>query len=94
MTIIHYAVCGKNVWKLGSTLNRINILQSVYLNVFLHINYLQCIFNAFNKKLRCSNRLKNLVNSTVQIKTQIFIKEIPICNSNNCIKKDSHKNHN
>ena len=42
MAIIHYAVCGKNVWELGSTLNYINILQPVNFNVFLHGSFLQC----------------------------------------------------
>ena len=33
MAITHYVVCGRNVWKLGSTFNYINILQPVYFNV-------------------------------------------------------------
>ena len=41
MAIINYAVCGRNAWKLGSTLNYINILRQVCLNVFLHGNFLQ-----------------------------------------------------
>ena len=34
MAIIHYAVCIRNVWKLGSTLNSTNILQKFILNVY------------------------------------------------------------
>ena len=39
MTIIHYAVYGRNVWNLGSTLNYINILQPVNFKEFLHGNF-------------------------------------------------------
>ena len=43
MAIIYYVVCIRKVYKLGSTLNFINILQPVYFfNVFLHGNFLQC----------------------------------------------------
>ena len=42
MSIIHYTVCIRNVWELGSTLNYTNILQPVYFNVLLYGNYLQC----------------------------------------------------
>ena len=41
MAIIHYAVCARNVWKLGSTLNHIYILLPIYFNVILHGNCLQ-----------------------------------------------------
>ena len=42
----HYIVCGRYVWKLGSILNNINILQPVYLDVFLQgSNFLQCNCN-------------------------------------------------
>ena len=41
MAVIHTAVCGRNIWKLGSTLNYINILQPVSYNVILHGNILQ-----------------------------------------------------
>ena len=56
MVIIHYAVSTRNVWKLGSTLNYINILQPVYFNVFLHGNFLKCKYfkiltNIFNHKI-------------------------------------------
>ena len=44
MAIIHYAICGRNVWKLGSTLNCIDILQPVYFNLLLHDNFLQCTY--------------------------------------------------
>ena len=47
MTIIHYAVYTRDVWKLGSTLNYINILQRVYFNVFLHGNFIHCNFQFF-----------------------------------------------
>ena len=40
MAIIHYVVCIRNVWKIGSTLNYVNILQPV----FLHGNFLQCCY--------------------------------------------------
>ena len=36
MATIDYAVYTRKVFKLGSTLNYINILQLVYFNVFLH----------------------------------------------------------
>ena len=39
MAIIYYAVCGRNIWRIGSTLNYINILQSLYFNVILHDNF-------------------------------------------------------
>ena len=42
MAIIQYAICIRNVWKLGRTLNYINILQPIYFNVFLHGKFLQC----------------------------------------------------
>ena len=43
MAIINYAIfCTRKVWKLGSTLNYVNILQLVYFNVFLHGNFLHC----------------------------------------------------
>ena len=42
MAIIHYAVCGINAWKLGSTLNYFNIMQPVYFSVFLHDNFFLC----------------------------------------------------
>ena len=42
MVIIHYAVRDRNIWKLGTTLNYISILQPVYFNVFLHGKFLQC----------------------------------------------------
>ena len=40
MAISHEAICGRNIWKLGSTLNYINIMQPVFFNVFLH-TYIQ-----------------------------------------------------
>ena len=49
MAIVHYAVCTKNLWKLGSTLDYINIMQPVDFNVFLHANILQCKFNREKK---------------------------------------------
>ena len=49
MAIIRRVVCIRNVWKLASTLNYINILQPVYFNVFLHANILQCKFNREKK---------------------------------------------
>ena len=42
MAIIHYAVCGRNLWKLGITLNYIDILQPAYFNVHLHGNIFHC----------------------------------------------------
>ena len=42
MAIIRYYFCIRNIWGLANTLNYINILQPVYLNVFLHGNLLQC----------------------------------------------------
>ena len=39
MEIIHYAVCGRNVRRLGNTLIYVNILQPVYFSVFLHGNF-------------------------------------------------------
>ena len=44
MAIIHYTICGRNVWKFSSVLNYTNILQPVYLNIILHGNFLQCSF--------------------------------------------------
>ena len=44
MAIIRLTVCIRNVWRLSRTLNYINILQPVYLNVFLHGNFLQFIY--------------------------------------------------
>ena len=38
MAIIHFVVCGRYVWKLDCKLKYINILQPVYLNIFLHGN--------------------------------------------------------
>ena len=52
MVIIHSVVCDRNVWKLGSTLNYINILQQIYLYVYLHGNFLQCTFNFDAKNIR------------------------------------------
>ena len=45
MTIINYAVCGRNVCQLGSKLNYINILQTIHFNLFLHVNFLQNLKN-------------------------------------------------
>ena len=42
MAIIYEVICVRNVWRLVSTVNYINIMQSVYFNVFLHGNFLQC----------------------------------------------------
>ena len=54
MAVIHYAVCGRNVWKLGSTLNYNQYIASaVYFNVFLHGNVLQCYFEIQNTKNIC-----------------------------------------
>ena len=33
MAIIHYVFCSRNTWKLGSTLNHIDIVQPIYFNV-------------------------------------------------------------
>ena len=61
MAIIHYAYCGKNAWKLDITLNYINILLPVYLNVFLHSNLLQCTL--FIKWLK-NSKIYLLITST------------------------------
>ena len=42
MAIIRQFVCIRNVWRLASTLNYINILQPVYFNVFFHGNLISC----------------------------------------------------
>ena len=43
MAIIHYAIYTRNVWRLGRTLNYINILQPIYFNVFLQCYISQLI---------------------------------------------------
>ena len=39
MAIIYQVICGRNVWRLGST---------VYFNVFLHGNFLQYMLEILN----------------------------------------------
>ena len=41
MAITHYAICTRNVWKLGRTLDFINNLQPVYFSVFLQCAFIQ-----------------------------------------------------
>ena len=43
MAIIRLVVCIRNLWRLDSTLNCINILQPFYFNVFLHGNLLHAV---------------------------------------------------
>ena len=47
MAIIRRVVCVRNIWRLASALNYINILQPVYFNVFLHDYLLQSRCNRF-----------------------------------------------
>ena len=63
MAIIHYAVCGINVWELGSTLNYINILKPVYFNVFCMVTFYSVLIKEDNYQLPIDLLIENKTQS-------------------------------